>query len=156
MKMALAAVIEPIFVVLGPPETEKRECPLAMDKWIDLIIGETQTVLGLNLNTRKVTVSIPRKYLDEILLLIHNNWHKKRKTFTAIEASRLVGKLARLAEGSTWVCYMISQFYAAIAHALMQNKHTLKNSSKEFQELTSLVQRKNIKLGRKYDKDCEK
>ena len=156
MKMALAAVIEAIFVVLGQPETEKRECPLAMDKWIDLVIGETQTVLGLNLNTRKLTVSIPRKYLDEILLLIHNSWHKKRKTFTAIEASRLVGKLARLAEGSTWVCYMISQFYAAIAHALMQNKYTLKNSSKEFQDLTSLIQRKNIKPGRKYNKDYEK
>ena len=156
MKMALAAVIEAIFVVLGPPETEKRQCPLAMDKWTELIIGETQTVLGLNLNTRKLTVSIPRKYLDETLSLIHKSWHKNRKTFTAIEASRLVGKLARLAEGSTWVRYMISQFYAGIAHALMQNKYTLKNSSKEFQELTNLIQRKDIKLSKKYSRDYEK
>ena len=79
MKMALAAAIEAIFVVLGPPETERRQCPLAMDKWTDLIIGETQTVLGLNLNTRKLTVSIPRKHLDETLFLIHNSWHRNRK-----------------------------------------------------------------------------
>ena len=32
MKMALAAVIGAIFTVLGQPEIEKRQCPLAMDK----------------------------------------------------------------------------------------------------------------------------
>ena len=68
----------------------------------------------------------------------------------------MVGKLARLAEGSTWVCYMVSQFYAAIAHALMQNKYALENSSKEFQKLTSLIQRKDIKIASKYNKDYEK
>ena len=81
MKMTLAAVIEAIFVVLGQPEVEKRQCPLAMDKWTDLIIGEEQTALGLKLNTRKLTVSIPKEYLDETLLLIQNNWHKHRKNF---------------------------------------------------------------------------
>ena len=33
MKMALAAVIEAIFTVLGEPELSLRQCPLAMDKW---------------------------------------------------------------------------------------------------------------------------
>ena len=156
MKMTLAAVIEAIFVVLGQPEVEKRQCPLAMDKWTDLIIGEEQTALGLKLNTRKLTVSIPKEYLDETLLLIQNNWHKHRKTFTAIEASRMVGKLARLAEGSIWVCYMVSQFYASIAHALAQNRFTLENSSKEFQKLTSLIQNRSVKIASKYNKDYEK
>ena len=79
MKMVLAAVIEAIFVILGPPAIEKRQCPLAMDKLTALIIGEAQTALGLKLDTRKLTVSIPRKYLDETLFLIQNNWHRNRK-----------------------------------------------------------------------------
>ena len=56
MKLALAAVIEVIFTVLGQPDTTKRQCPLAMDKWLDLIVEETQTSLGLVVNTRKLTV----------------------------------------------------------------------------------------------------
>ena len=76
MKMTLAAVIEAIFVVLGSPEVEKRQCPLAMDKWLDLVVGESQIALGLTLNSRKLTVGIPRKYLDETLDLINKVWFK--------------------------------------------------------------------------------
>jgi hypothetical protein len=36
MKMVLVAMIELIFVVMGEPEEELRQCPLAMDKWRDL------------------------------------------------------------------------------------------------------------------------
>ena len=132
MKMALAAVIEAIFTVLGQPEVEKRQCPLAMDKWLDLIVGETQIALGLVLNTRKLSVGIPRKYLDETLRLLSSTWHKHRKRFKAIEASKMVGKLARLAEGAPWVCFLVSHLYRSIAHALAQNKHILKNHRMSF------------------------
>ena len=68
-----------------------------MDKWLDLVVGDTQTALGLVVNARELTVAIPRKYLDETLDLLSRVWHKNRKRFTAIEASKMVGKLARLA-----------------------------------------------------------
>ncbi len=42
MKMVLAAMIESIFVVMGKPEEELSQCPLAMDKWRDLVIGPRQ------------------------------------------------------------------------------------------------------------------
>ena len=51
MKMVLAAMKESIFVVMGEPEEELRQCPLAMDKWRDLVIGPWQTVLGLIIDT---------------------------------------------------------------------------------------------------------
>jgi hypothetical protein len=51
MKMVLAAMIESIFVVMGEPEEKFRQCPLAMDKWRDLVIGPQQTVLGLIIET---------------------------------------------------------------------------------------------------------
>ena len=51
MKMALAALIEAIFVVLGEPDTVIQQCPLAQDKWVEMVAGPVQTMLGLNLDT---------------------------------------------------------------------------------------------------------
>jgi hypothetical protein len=45
MKMVLAATIEAIFVVMGEPDVAVRQCPLAMDKWLELVIGPKQTML---------------------------------------------------------------------------------------------------------------
>ena len=45
--MKLATLIEAIFVVIGEPDTTIRHCPLAMDKWEELVIGPVQTMLGL-------------------------------------------------------------------------------------------------------------
>ncbi len=39
MEMVLATAIEAIFVMMGEPEIAVRQCPLAMDKWLELVIG---------------------------------------------------------------------------------------------------------------------
>ena len=45
--MNFAALIEAIIIVMGEPEMLVTECPLAMDKRLELIIGLVQTMLGL-------------------------------------------------------------------------------------------------------------
>ena len=40
MKMALVAVIEAIFTVMGEPDISLRQCPLAMDKWKKLVVAK--------------------------------------------------------------------------------------------------------------------
>ena len=52
-------MIESIFTVMGEPNEEIRQCPLAMDKWTELVIGPRQMVLGLIIDTNGLTVSIP-------------------------------------------------------------------------------------------------
>ncbi len=59
MKMVLAAMIEAIFVVMGEPNVAIRQCPLAMDKLLELIIGSKQNMLGLTIDTNRLTVAIP-------------------------------------------------------------------------------------------------
>jgi hypothetical protein len=59
MKMVLAATIEAIFIVMGEPDVAVRQCPLAMDKWLELVIGPKQTTLGLIIDTNRLTVAIP-------------------------------------------------------------------------------------------------
>jgi hypothetical protein len=70
MKMVLAAMIEAIFVVMGKPDIMVRQCPLAMDNWLELVIGPKQTMLGLINNINRLTITIPAKYLQEILNLL--------------------------------------------------------------------------------------
>ena len=77
---------------------------------------------------------------------------KNRKRFTAIEASKMVGKPAHLAEGEPWVCFMTSHLYRSIAYALAQNRYTLETSSYEFQELTKTFKNKISKPSHKEHK----
>ena len=100
MKMALAAVIEAIFVVMGQPDLTLRQCPLAMDKWKKLFVGEKQLALGLILKSREMVVYMTDDYLASTLTLLNTTWPKCKKRFSALEASKIVGKLARLTEGA--------------------------------------------------------
>jgi hypothetical protein len=140
MKMVLAAMIESIFVVMGEPEEELRQCPLAMDKWRDLVIGPRQTVLGLIIDTNQLTVSIPLKYRTEVLELLESIWHQHWHRFKVSEAQKLTGKLARLAEGANWVFHLLSHLYSSIAYALSENKRFQSETSQEFRGMILIMQ----------------
>ncbi len=75
MKMVLAATIEAIIIVMGELDVTVRQCPLAMDKWLELVISPKQTMLGLIIDTNRLTVAIPPKYLQEVLKLLNSTWH---------------------------------------------------------------------------------
>jgi hypothetical protein len=70
MKMVLAAMIEAIFIVMSEPNESVWQCPLAMDKWSELVIGPRQIGLGLIIDTNQLTVAIPIKYLTEVRALL--------------------------------------------------------------------------------------
>jgi hypothetical protein len=123
MKMALAAVIESIFVVMGEPGVKRRQCPLAMDKWMSLVVAEQQLALGLVFNTRILSVAMTKKYLAETLSILETVWlFDGKQQFKAMEALKIAGKLQRLGEVALWEKYMLSQFYSSITFALAQNK----------------------------------
>ncbi len=89
----LATLIEAIFDVMGEPDITVRQCPLAMDKWEELVIQPVQKMLGLAIDTYQLTVVIPSKYVNEVLSLLNNNWHCGRKQFIVSIAQKLTGKL---------------------------------------------------------------
>ena len=125
MKMVLAAIIEAVFVVMGEPNESVWQCPLAMDKWNKLVIGPRQIGLGCIIDTNRLTVAIPIKYLTEVRALLDYTWHPNRHCFKVSEAQKLTAKLARLAEGANWVFHLFSYFYSSIAYALAENKRLL-------------------------------
>jgi hypothetical protein len=75
MKMVLAATIEAIYMVMGKLDVAVRQRPLAMDKWLELVVGPKQTMLGLIINTNRLTVAIPAKCLQVVLDLLNSTWH---------------------------------------------------------------------------------
>jgi hypothetical protein len=97
---------------MGKPDVAVRQCPLAMDKWLELVIGPKQTLLGLIIDTNRLTVAIPVKYLQEVLVLCNSTWHPKQHCFKVSEAQKLTGKLARLAKGANWVFHLLLKKYA--------------------------------------------
>ncbi len=45
MEIVLAALIKAIFVIMGKPDTTVHQCPLAMDKWLELAIAPNRGCL---------------------------------------------------------------------------------------------------------------
>ncbi len=110
-----------------------------MDKWIELVIGLKQTMLGLIINTNRLTISIPAKYLQEVLDLLNSTWHPNQRRFKVSEAQKLTGKLACPAEGADWVFHLLSHLYLSIAYALSKNKRLLTESSAGFRDIVLAI-----------------
>ena len=132
IETVLATAIKAIFVVRGKPNTAVKQCPLTMDKWLELVIGLKQTMLGLIIDTNKLTISIPYKYLKEVLDLLNSTWHPNRHCFKVSKAQKLTGNLVRLAEGANWVFHLLSHLYFSIVHELSKKRKFLMESSCEF------------------------
>ena len=140
MKMVLAAMIEAIFVVMGEPKEDVCQCPLAMDKWKELVISPWQTFLGLIINMNRLMVAILAKYRAEVLNLLDSTWHTHWHCFKVSEAQKLTSKLACLAEGANWLFHLLSHLYSSIAFALSKNKWLPAESSQEFCDMIHVVQ----------------
>ncbi len=80
MERLHAAIIEAIFIVCGRPDTSIRQCPLSMEKWLELIVGPKQIVLGLVVDTNKMTVGIIEDYIQQVQALL-NLWDLNQRTF---------------------------------------------------------------------------
>jgi len=145
MEKALAATIEAIFVVMGEPDTERRQCHLAMDKWTELEVAYKQVILGLTINTRALTIGITLEYRQGLLELLNNEWKSTKSTFKANDMQKLIGKLARLGQGAPWVYKLMSHLYSSVAYALQQNKQFLQSSSTEFKNIVREIKSKQYK-----------
>ena len=62
----LAAIIEAIFMVCGFPDISIHQCPLSLEKWLELKVGTIQTVLGLIVDTNRMAVGITDKYIERV------------------------------------------------------------------------------------------
>ena len=81
MLRLLAATIEAIFTVCDRPHIEVRQCPLSLEKWDELVVSTVQTILGLTVNTNKLTVGITHEYRNQVRELLLESWSISRRIF---------------------------------------------------------------------------
>ncbi len=93
MERLLAAIIEVIFVVFGQTDITVRQCPLLLEKWKELIVCPKQIILGLIIDTNKMTVGITDEYIQQIRDLL-NLWDPNCRLFKVKNMQKLIGKLA--------------------------------------------------------------
>jgi hypothetical protein len=113
-------------IISGLRHTSVHQCSLAMDKWEKLQVAPIQTMLGLVIDTNRMTVSVPDDYIQSIRLLIDSTWHTHCQQFTVKEAQELTGKLGHLAKGANWVFHLLTHLYASIAYALPRTRDSWK------------------------------
>ena len=143
LRLLLAATIEGIFLVCGRPDVSLRQCPLSLEKWLELIVGPIQIVLGLSLDTNKMTVGITEDYIQQVRSLLQK-WDPSRRFFNVSDMQKLVGKLARLGEGAPWIYKLMSHLYTSLAFAFKSNAELLSRSSVGFKELVNQIKTKNF------------
>jgi hypothetical protein len=149
MLKLLAAVIEAIFLVCGKPDIAVRQCPLLLEKWYELVVGPRQIVLGLVIDTNKMTVGMTDKYIQQCHELL-NLWDQDHRFFKVGDMQKLVGKLARLGEGAPWVYKLMSHLYTSLAFALKSNTELLDKSSSGFRDYVKQITTKTF-LGKQSD-----
>jgi hypothetical protein len=143
MERLLAAIIEAIFIVCGRPDISICQCPLLMEKWLELIVGPKQIVLGLVVDTNKMTVGITGDYIQQVRALL-NLWDPNHRTFWVNKMQKLVGKLACLGEGAPRILKLMSHLYTSLAFALKSNTELLEKSSSGFRDLIKKITNKTI------------
>ena len=61
---------------MSEPDITVRQFPLAVDKWLNLVIGPALTMLGLTIDTNWLMVDVPAKYVTGVRDVINKTWHK--------------------------------------------------------------------------------
>ena len=135
MLLALAAAFEAIFLVLGFPVLAARQCAVALDKLRELFVSHKAVLLGLEFDTRAMTVGIPDDYRQEVCSLIRRHWHEGRRSFKVSEIETLVGKLGRIAQAYRPLYHLMGSLYKSIAHCLRANERYMITVSFQFRAM---------------------
>jgi hypothetical protein len=141
----LATIIEAIFTVCDRPNVKLCQCPLSLEKWGELVVGSVQTVLGLTVDTNRLTVGITTEYRKQVRDLIALKWPISRRMFKVANIQKLVGKMAHLSEGAPWIFKIMSHIYSSLAFALKQNKALLLACSPKFCDIVDEIQKKTVR-----------
>ncbi len=137
MEQVLAALIKAIFAVMGTPDTSVRQCSLALDKWEKLHVAPIQTMLGLVINTNRMTVSVPDDYIQSVCMLIDSTWHTHCQQFMVKEAQELTGKLGHLAKGETGSSTYSPTYMHPLHMPFLRTKDSWQSLLQSFEPLSS-------------------
>ena len=140
---SMAASIEALYIILSYPNTTIRQDALSLDKYFESTCSYQRIQLGININTRKMTLGLTEKkrlsMLDEL-----SHWHKKRRSFTLLEGVVLCGSLEFWANTSSWVRFIYHQLRFSINTCLKNCSHITKNRESIKRMMSDLANTKDL------------
>ena len=143
MPHSMAASIEALYIILGFPDIEIRQDPLSLDKYFESICSFQRIQLGINVNTRRMSLSLTdTKRVSMLEELSH--WHKKRKSFTLLQGVILCGSLEFWANTSSWVRFLYHQLRSSVNKCLLNCMQITKNKRDIKKTMTELANTKDL------------
>ena len=141
LEQAIASGIEAVLTVLGASDLQERQDPVAWDKLVEMVVSYTNCILGMEINTRRLTFRVPRTYVQDTATLIRQHWHEQRQSFTILDIEILTGRLGHIATSATWLSFLMSQVYSSVAHSLKaEHKHQICTNA-NFRQLIKDIKR---------------
>ena len=101
---------------------------VAMDKLKDTTLHHHHNRLGLGVEIRNMTMSIPDPYINEVIHIIASKWHHGRKAVTVSELMQHGGKMGHITHPGCAFLFFLSQIYVYITCMLERNTHHLKQT----------------------------
>jgi hypothetical protein len=121
-----------------------RQCPLSLEKWKEFVVGPNQIVLGLIIDTNRMSIRITDKSLQKVNDLMKETRNKDHCFFDVPSMQKFVGKLEPLSEDAPWICKLKLHLYTSLAFALKSNKQLLKETLNEFKVLGKQIKTKSF------------
>ena len=104
-------------MIFGYPSTE-RPAALNIEKFQAVQCSEIQTQLGIEINSRKLEITLPTQKFNQIHKLLTGTWHTSRRQFRPLEATQLLGFLRHAVAVSWWGKYTFMALQAALGMAI--------------------------------------
>ena len=134
MRWAMRCSIHSLNIIMGGCNPTERPNPTDFDKFVRETVSHRRCQIGCVTDTRLMTVTIPDEKREAILTLLRQEWGPHRRSFTLLEAARLLGTLISLSRVCSWGLFLFVNLNQAIYEMLTKNAKRLMLSS-EFREL---------------------
>lgn len=122
IRYSIVASIEALFILLGFPDVKKCQLALSVDKVLKSACLYKRVQLGILIDTRSMTVSLPEDK-RELMCSEIKCWHKGQKSTTLRELSILMGHIVHLSNICHQGMYLPTELQHSITIALHMNKN---------------------------------
>lgn len=134
MRWSMRCSIDALNIIMGGMDPATRPNPCDFDKFVRETVSHQRRQLGYVTDTRLLTVTIPEDKREDMLKLLQSTWGPHRRSFTLVEAAKLLGTLVSMSRVCSWGIFLFTNLHQAIYDMLERNSRQL-YSTPAFREL---------------------
>ena len=117
MPKAIHASLQALYMIFGYQSAE-RPAALHIEKFQVVQCSEIQTQLGIEIDSRKLKITLPNQKFKQIHKILTGTWHTSCHQFCPLEAAQLLGLLRHAVAVSWWGKYTFMALQAALGMSI--------------------------------------